>query len=443
MNTVQIDLSKQMGIVKPMNAVNNGPAGSRVRRTGNFESYEALHIPYARTHDSSAYGGYGGEYTIDVHRVFPDFDADETDPKSYLFGPTDEYLQGIESVGTKTYYRLGATIEHRHKKGTFPPKDFAKWARICEHIIRHYTEGWANGFKMDIEYWEIWNEPECENADGSNPCWQGTQEQFYDFFEVVAKYLKSTFPNLKIGGPAFTAAWAQIVEPFLAEMQKRNVPMDFCSFHLYTRWISDFTDAVALADKQCKKYGYENIELHLNEWNYIKGWSGEAWEYSLRMEKGLKGAGFAGSAMCACQKSALNMLMYYEARPCGMNGLFDTDTLKPLKTYYVFKAFDQVKQLKESVYSQTEEDVYAVASCNGEQGAVMISRFVDDDKLPAKDISVEFKNSALGAVKAEFYLLDENNDLTLTKEEYFTAENFNVRIKMENYTTYLIKLIKE
>ena len=49
-----------------------------------------------------------------------------------------------------------------------PPKDYAKWARICEHIITHYTEGWADGFNYKITYWEIWNEPE------NIQMWQGT-----------------------------------------------------------------------------------------------------------------------------------------------------------------------------------------------------------------------------------------------------------------------------
>ena len=141
MREIKVDFTRSVGSIKPMNAVNNGPAGSRARMTGNFPYYERLGIPYARLHDSSFYfGNYGGEFAVDVHRVFPDFDKDENDPASYLFAPTDSYLEDIVSVNTEIYYRLGASIEHGYKKGTYPPADFAKWARICEHIIRHYTE---------------------------------------------------------------------------------------------------------------------------------------------------------------------------------------------------------------------------------------------------------------------------------------------------------------
>ena len=72
----------------------------------------------------------------------------------------------------------------------------------------------------------------------------------------------------------------------------------------------------------------------------------------------------------------------------------------------------------------------------------MIARFDDNDDASAKELLVEFKNNKLGAVRLEFYLLDESNDLNLTKEEFFTSENFNVRLKMENQTLYLIKLVK-
>ena len=98
MNKILVDFSKTLGKVKDFNCINNGPAGSTVR----------AHIPYARLHDSAFSTLYGGEYSVDVHRVFPNFDADENDPESYLFGPTDLYLEKITSVGTGIYYRLGA-----------------------------------------------------------------------------------------------------------------------------------------------------------------------------------------------------------------------------------------------------------------------------------------------------------------------------------------------
>ena len=178
MSAITVNFDQILGTVKPMHSVNNGPVGSKVRLgMSNYNYFREAGIPYARTHDASFCTAYGGEHTVDVHRIFKNFDADENDPASYDFEVTDMYMEDILSVGTKPFFRLGASIEHGKKVGTYPPKDFHKWARICEHIIRHYTEA----LKMYIEYWEIWNEPDCTNRDGSNPCWQGTFDSFANF----------------------------------------------------------------------------------------------------------------------------------------------------------------------------------------------------------------------------------------------------------------------
>ena len=46
MNTVKVDFSKVTGNVKPMHAVNNGPAGGGVRGGGNAEYFKKAGIPY-------------------------------------------------------------------------------------------------------------------------------------------------------------------------------------------------------------------------------------------------------------------------------------------------------------------------------------------------------------------------------------------------------------
>ncbi len=58
-------------------------------------------------------------------------------------------MKALEASGVEPFFRLGVTIETFVEKGfprirTSPPRDFEKWARISEHVIRHYTEGWAD-----------------------------------------------------------------------------------------------------------------------------------------------------------------------------------------------------------------------------------------------------------------------------------------------------------
>lgn len=438
MNTVKVNLQQKLGVIKPMNCVNNGPTGSAVRKTGNVASYEALHIPYARLHDTA----FIDEYYVDVHRVFPNFDADVDDPASYIFEPTDAYLERIESVGTKTFYRLGAAIEHGRKKGTYPPKDYLKWAQICEHIIMHYTQGWANGYKMDIEYWEVWNEPDCKNHDGSNPCWQGTFEEFYDFFEVAVKYLKGKFPSLKIGGPATCNLWQrEFGENIVKQIAERKIPIDFYSIHWYGHRICDYQETIDLAVKDLADNNITGVELILNEWNYNKGWLGDLYMYSMATIKNMKGAAFTAGIMTVSQKSPLDMLMYYEGRICGFCGLWAQSDYSPLKTYYTFKAFDELKQLGTEVSATDNDDLYTLASTNGDESAIMLTRFNTEDVEDVKKVTVSVEGNDK-PIKADFYLLDDKNDLTLVKSEYFTAEKFDIYLNVPNNTIYLIKMAK-
>ena len=442
MANLNIDLSLRGGKIKPMNAVNNGPTSSGVRKASNtnFDAYKALHIPYARNHDASFYSGYGGEHTVDVHRIFKNFSADENDPASYIFEPTDAYIKNTLDANTKIFYRLGASIEHEYKYGTRVPPDFEKWARICEHIIRHYNEGWANGFEYGIEYWEIWNEPDCHNADGSNPCWQGTNEEFADFFDVAVRYLKKTFPNLKIGGPAIAGLWWPDSEEILAAIFKRKTPLDFLSYHWYGKEMGPFTESLNKARELLDSHGYNKTETILNEWNYIYGWSGDDWNYSLATEKNIKGASFVLAAMLVAQNSPLDMLMYYDARPCGMNGLFVGGTAKCLKPYYSFRIFDELRTLGTQIpMDVVTDDIYAVAATNGKVAAIALTYYNNDDTKEEKEVKISFKNIT-GKKKVTCSLLDDNHDLVLTREEIFTTNEFSLYLRFPLFTSYLVKI---
>jgi hypothetical protein len=440
MEILKIDIKNVVGKIKPMHAVNNGPVYAR--NGGNVEKYKALELPYARYHDSSlGTSCYGGEWSVDVHRIFRNFDADENDPANYIFEPTDKYVKQTFAVGTKAYYRLGAAIEHGYKYGTYPPKDFHKWARICENIIRHYTEGWGNGFKYDIEYWEIWNEPDCYNPDGSNPCWQGTVEQFIDFYEIAAKYLKAKFPHLKIGGPAFTSSWHyEWITPFLKAVKERNIPMDFYSFHGYL-WspivVKELSDA---AVESFEKVGLEKIEFHLNEWNYMRNWA-DSYDYSLRQIGKIKGASFVLGSMCVGQISDIDMMMYYDARPSAFNGLFAAYFYDPLKPYYSFKYFSEIYKLGYSVNCEAiKNNIFTIAATNGKESAIALTYFTPEDSGDTQTVNIKLENVKSGAM-IEYYLLDEENDGALIKKEAL-GEDCSITLELKLFDSYLI-IIKE
>jgi len=159
---VTVDMDKSIGSMKPMHGVGQPPMMGALGDWSMMHYLKEAGVPYARLHDVGGWMGHG--LYVDIPNLFPDFDADENDPKNYRFAYTDSLMKVLVANGVEPYFRLGVTIENFASWGfprlrTVPPKDYAKWARICEHVVRHYTEGWADGFRMKVDHWEIWNEP--------------------------------------------------------------------------------------------------------------------------------------------------------------------------------------------------------------------------------------------------------------------------------------------
>ena len=451
---MKVNFNQSAGKIKPMHATNNGPVVYNLQNykngdvhpyTSNVDQFRDAGIPYARTHDSSFYWGYGMEHTIDVYYVFPNFDADPYDPANYDFACTDRYLEVCALAGVEVFYRLGHRIEHEIKKyGTVAPRDPHKWAVICEHIIRHYTEGWADGFNYKMEYWEIWNEPDAHWNDGKvSPTWTGTHEQFFELYSVTATHLKEKFPHLKIGGPSI-AGFFDWVELFLSGLK---APLDFLSYHCYPHKVKDILGLNRRMRAMLDKYGFTDTECILNEWNYVKGWFGDDIVYSHTQRRRIKGAAFTAATMCACQYSPVDMLMYYDARPCAnWNGMFDPMVVgRVFKGYYPFPMFNTLYRLGECVEVEDEQDTggYICAAKCGDEAAVMLTHFNDDDETQPKFFSVELSGfGGEGGTEAEFYILDENHDCELVSRATYYGDRFTPELKLPNFTTYLIKMKK-
>ena len=323
--------------------------------------------------------------------------------------------------GVEPFFRLGVTIENQALIKSYrldPPSDYHKWARVCEHVIRHYTEGWANGFHYDIKYWEIWNEPDL-SADPDKPkkTWSGTPEEFYEFYAVVATYLKEKFPRLKIGGPAVARYDETWLNGFFDRLTRDGtpVPLDFFSWHCYGYRPQKMMEKCASIRAKLDEYGYTKTESILNEWNYVKDW-GEGWVDTIRTIISLKGAAYVAACMCIGQnRKDLDMLMYYDAAPCSMNGLFDFYSWEPLKGYWALFAFADLYELGTCIATQCSDPDLYVTAAKDEKGnvATLVCYYSDEEDLPPKTVTVDFSGDA---ARTEVFTVDATHDYEKTAE---------------------------
>lgn len=379
-----IDFAKVTGPIKPVNSVGQPPLMG-LTDVSLFHYLKEAGVKYSRLHDVS--GEYSSGVFVDIPNIFRNFDADENDPASYDFTFTDLLLKGLVDAGVEPYYRLGVAIENyctTKAYNIYPPKDNAKWARICEHIILHYNYGWADGFHFGISHWEIWNEADGYIDPIENQMWKGTFDQYLDLYGVAATYLKSKFPELMIGGPACTGFrivtgdyapeqkerreyTRQCFLKFLAAARDNGWPLDFFSFHSYSA-VYLLKEQIDYVRKTLDEYGFTGTQMSLNEWlpspvAYKRGTAKQA-------------AQIAGALMIF-QHSALDDAEIYDARisPSIYSPLFDPMTEQPRKAYYSMKMFGELLSLGSAVaMPELPYRVYGCAATDGKgKAAVMIA----------------------------------------------------------------------
>ncbi len=170
--TIVVDAAEVTGTIRSLQGINAGPRRLDPQHSHLFQQYRDIGVDYVRTHDY-----YG---PADMHVLFPDLQADPDDETSYNFVSTDRELEAIKRVGAEILFRLGYSWGDPHAPVTYvAPEDHEAWAQAAVHVAKHYNDGWANGFHWDIEYWEVWNEPDIAYF------WTGTREEYFQLYEVV------------------------------------------------------------------------------------------------------------------------------------------------------------------------------------------------------------------------------------------------------------------
>ena len=415
---LRVDAGHKIGTIRPIHGINGGPICY-----GNLVDLSPYHrelgIPLTRIHDAN----WPARDVVDVHAIFPDFRADPDSPASYHFAPTDDYLKSILATGSRVMYRLGESIEHTPRKYyVHKPADYDRWSRICLGIIRHYNEGWADGFRLDLRYFEIWNEAEIGAAQ-----WDGTAEDYYRLYATAARAIKAKWPELKVGGPAAAGLGringckltpSPFLRGFLEYCRKESVSVDFLSWHMYT---ADATAPVrgtqglrAVLDE----FGMQKTEIHLNEWNYLPGnsWRPMLSRNPAALQKwfddagSVRGAAFVACVLLGLQDAPLDMGNFYTGDN-GAWGLFNHLGV-PKKTYYAFRGFKTLVDhpLRVAVEGGKPGELAAVAGMNSD--ATELTLLVGNYKSTEGRIEISLENLPWhGPSRCELLVLDENHDL--------------------------------
>ncbi len=441
--TFSVDFSTSSGTIRPMHGINLGPS----LFNGVFDASEYfrhLRIPSVRLHDCP----WAIPNVVDIHNIFPLMHADPADPRNYVFAPTDDYLLSVKNAGADIKYRLGESAEMYPRRFFLRElDDFETWAEVALHVVMHYNDGWAGGFRHGIKYWEVWNEPWTYGPKGF---WPGTPESFFRLYEIVAKKLKAHDPSLKVGAGLCGGAWPLSDEgyanKFLQHCRKTNTPFDYHAWHQYGPHPAYVARHARIVRAAMDRHGFEHSELHMDEWAphfqqdfaYLLNMQVHAPVQFPRMQ-GIEGGTLVATVLCWLQDLPVDVANYYWAAQ-DIWGLLD-HWFRPTKIYDAFSAFAELYKLGNRVQASgsdepTGQGILAAVDEGRRSGAILISRF--EGWQCEMELSIDGMPEPVSTV--EFYQLGDGRYPTPVRQERITGSSVTLRHNMAPPDALLLKL---
>jgi xylan 1,4-beta-xylosidase len=163
----------------------------------------------------------------------------------------DRIFDGFRGAGIKPLVEIGFMPEalsthpqpyrHNFPQGSvftgwaYPPKDYQKWAELVFQFVRHLRERYGDA-EVKTWLWEVWNEPDIGY-------WQGTRDDFFKLYDYSVDAVLRALPDARVGGPDSTGPAnpkaADFLRSFLdhcAHQQnfvtgKTGARLDFIAFH--------------------------------------------------------------------------------------------------------------------------------------------------------------------------------------------------------------------
>lgn len=184
----------------------------------------------------------------------------------YNFNHIDSLLDGLLDVGLKPFIELGFMPNKLASSNNkifawscyaSAPNDINKWIDMVEAFIKHIINRYGIG-EVQKWYFEFWNEPNLETV-----FWDGSKEEFFNFFKLTYEKIKSINSKLKIGGfgNLKLGDFNSWINDFKAYSDKHGCYLDFFSFHAYQFKTKEesFNQELLLNE------GIEYIKLNTNE----------------------------------------------------------------------------------------------------------------------------------------------------------------------------------
>ncbi len=318
-----IDMSSAIDVTCDYNAVMDPPLLKKidmynagcVRPISNYErdlefckqmNPQSLRMDISIGKESGNAGMYlvGDDY--DIYEYDPEIGTYKVDKNSlkYDFSELDNVFHYFKEIDTLPYVSWCYIPFPLAYNGKFNNLDnnVTNWKEVWEEIYYNYAKHYKdNGTK--IGYHEMYNEPDLEilkiwgvldendqyflNLDDFAPGGAPANGCYHDMYEYGVKGILRADPNATVGGPAFALGELGVADwvDFLPRVSRKNLPMDFYSFHSYLdgdtwykseaqRELGKKNELELVVDGIQKDPHFLTTQIHINEYSPLNNDNG-------------------------------------------------------------------------------------------------------------------------------------------------------------------------
>ncbi|EKD76137.1 MAG: hypothetical protein ACD_43C00214G0001 [uncultured bacterium] len=163
------------------------------------------------------------EAGVDWSREEFSWDVIESTNDQFNFASYDSVIEAynthdINVLGLLTYSSSWASSNPGSTEAEFYPPDLDAWSDYVSTVAAHYAG--------QIDYWEIWNEP---NYSGF---WKGTTDDYVELVETAATAIKTANPNAKIVLGGLSGADTNFLNEVFSSISDKSL-IDVVAIHPY------------------------------------------------------------------------------------------------------------------------------------------------------------------------------------------------------------------
>jgi hypothetical protein len=266
----EVDYASTKGEIRPFLGVQGAPRPLDPSDSDLTARYRAAGIRIVRVPQDDGFAS-------SLAGIFPDVSKSPDDPEAYNFEAIDRLMSSIIEAGATPLWTAGYDIgggdrwTASNTQGGRPPRNPTKWADVIRHVLMHWNEGWAHGYRWNVRHVEFINEPfGLGGFDQHRPerCWR----TYEAFVRAIRAYNFETGRKVQVAGfsesmgKEVLESRIRLVDSFLEYARARDCFPDIFTYHSYDAPEGQLTIARALRER-LNRAGLGHVPLWNSEWN--------------------------------------------------------------------------------------------------------------------------------------------------------------------------------